>query len=753
MLKIARYGTWEEVQELKELWNHLLSESKSDTVFLTWEWCAAWWRNYGAGRNLAILAAWEEREVVGIAPFYVDKVHSYGSDWKTLRLIGDGSEDSDYLDCFVRQGREKEAIAAFGEFLELHRGLWDLLDLNGPRQQSPCVAAMVAWAGERHWKCTSSVIPCATLSLPDTWETYLKLLEPRFRTKVRSSLAMIDQHLRSTPLECNTNERIDSWLPQLFDLHTHRWSMSSHPGVFRGTQKQSFYRDLSLAALEAGWLAFHGLNWGERPLAFQYGLVYRNCFHLLQEAYNPDFGQIRPGIALRAWLLRHWIAAGLREYDFLAGAANYKMEWGARRTFVVRKLLAAKRTSTITCLELPRLQTGTKEVIRRITPYKLLSLRKAFFSWRQRRQWGPARGAEIVADRHIMSRTGRWLVSRFYSRTPLGSVGRRLASHYAWERGHARNRFVPLRHRDQPVCQIFLYHRINDDGDPFISGIPLSIFKRQMEYLARNFPVITLDQLASEDFSDGHPYYVAVTFDDGYRDNFVSAFPVLKNLGIPATIFLATGYIDSGELPWYDQVRLAFKLTKRAHFSTADLAGPKGSLEGISDRLRNLEETLAWLRRMQQKERPEAIRELFRVLGVPSALSLPNQMLKWDEIRQMSRQNITFGAHTVSHPALSKIPESEMREEVLGSKLAVEDRLQLPVSHFAYPFGEPFDFNVRVKRTVEESGFKSAVTTIWGLNRPNDDRFELRRFNPWEADPAVFQLKLDWYRFREPVGR
>ncbi|HZZ15044.1 MAG TPA: hypothetical protein VFE08_03690, partial [Candidatus Sulfotelmatobacter sp.] len=121
MLRVARYGTWQEVQELRSRWNGLLSRSSSDTVFLTWQWCEAWWKNYGAGREISVLVAWDKQELVGIAPFYVEPVRLYGKSWKRLRFIGDGSHDSDYLDCFVELGREAETMAAFASYLEDQR--------------------------------------------------------------------------------------------------------------------------------------------------------------------------------------------------------------------------------------------------------------------------------------------------------------------------------------------------------------------------------------------------------------------------------------------------------------------------------------------------------------------------------------------------------------------------------------------------------------------------------------------------------
>ncbi|HET7208494.1 MAG TPA: GNAT family N-acetyltransferase [Terriglobales bacterium] len=745
MLSVVTYRTWDEVQELREQWNPLLSKSLNDTVFLTWEWVSAWWNSYGANRIPFVLSAWEDGELVGVAPLYAQQMGWLGQDWTGLRLIGDGSHDSDYLDCFSQPGREAEVMTFFVRFLELQRSSWDWLELNGPRQHSASTSALLTCARERGWGARSESISCATLQLPPTWDEYLKQLEPRFRTKVRSSLSSLQQCVGSAPLECGSKEEIESWLPPFFDLHSRRWSSQGQPGVFRDAAKRSFYGELSRLALDRGWLAFHRLNWGERPLAFQHGLLYRNRFHLLQEGYDPAFSAIRPGVALRAWLMRRWIEAGVQEYDFLAGAARYKLEWGASQHLTLRLRLAAKTGSIIAALEWPDFRARTRESLGRLAPAVLLRARRQLLMARAHSQGQGTNGNGKARSQISVRRLARQVAARTYSWFPVGNLGRALADHYTWQ---GRGASFPLRRRTHPVCQIFLYHRVNNENDPFLGGIPSAAFAAQMEYVARHFPLLTLDQVAKGEFPQGHSYCVAVTFDDGYRDNFVTALPILKKFRVPATVFLATGSIESGQLPWYDQVRLAFKLTARRHLSLKDMGGPEGNLEALSDRLRLLDRTLGWLRRIAHLERSLAISALFQLLGVPNQLNLPNQMLRWDEIRQMSKHHVSFGAHTVSHPPLSRVSAAEMKMEIAGSKDAIEDRLQVPVLHFAYPFGQPFDFNAEVKQSVQDAGFKTAVTTVWGLNQPGDDPFELRRFSPWETDPALFRMKLDWYRFR-----
>jgi peptidoglycan/xylan/chitin deacetylase (PgdA/CDA1 family) len=138
--------------------------------------------------------------------------------------------------------------------------------------------------------------------------------------------------------------------------------------------------------------------------------------------------------------------------------------------------------------------------------------------------------------------------------------------------------------------------------------------------------------------------------------------------------------------------------------------------------------------------------ELFRSLRVPCELNLPGTILTWNEIRQMSKQGISFGAHTITHPVLGGLPASRLQDEIFGSKKAVEERIQVPVRHFAYPFGKPADFGCDAKRIVQAAGFQTAVTTISGVNGPEQDPFELKRLSLDESDQGLFGLKLDWSR-------
>jgi CelD/BcsL family acetyltransferase involved in cellulose biosynthesis/peptidoglycan/xylan/chitin deacetylase (PgdA/CDA1 family) len=739
-MKILLHEHWEDMRALSERWNHLLGNSASNTIFLTWEWIAAWWKNYASDRPLFVLSAWEGDSLEGLAPFYLDRLSGWGTRCTCLKLIGDGSRDSDYLDCIARRGREQDIIGAFVQFLESQGNRWDCLELHGTPDDSPCLGEFVRLARRKSWWLSQKPIPCATLSLPRDWNDYLRTLKPRFRTKVRSSLGYFEDKVGAIPAPCRDVGEVEQWLPILFDLHARRWERKGQTGVFRDVAKQNFYRHVSQAALQRGWLAFHRLDWGSRPMAMQYGFVYNNRFFLLQEGYDPEFAALRPGVALRGWLMRHWIDTGLAEYDFLAGTAPYKLEWGTTVTQSVRLTVAPSWHAAWVSFGAANTREKAKEAVSSVVPDRILA-------WRRARHAGP-NGAAVGAN--LTNGQTRSLARRaataIYAGTPLGVVGRAIATRFE---------FDPARHklsrRRLPICQIFIYHRVNDDCDLYFPSLPITAFRKQMEFLKRNFRVVSLDEIARGSFANIKEKYCAViTFDDGYRDNFLHAFPVLKALGVPATIFLTTGSIESGEPPWYDQISWAFKLTAERRLSIGPYGSPDGSLEGRAERLQALRKCLAWLRGVDAAERQRIIPRLLDALHVPAPFALPNPMLDWDEIRHMAKQNIAFGAHTVSHPSLARLTATQLHAEIAGSKNKIEEKLQIPVRHFAYPFGQPSDIGAEAKRMVQQAGFSTAVTTIWGFNRPGEDLFELKRFsprfNPWDFDPGTFAMMLDWYR-------
>src|SRR6266481_6419459 len=292
---------------------------------------------------------------------------------------------------------------------------------------------------------------------------------------------------------------------------------------------------------------------------------------------------------------------------------------------------------------------------------------------------------------------------------------------------------------------ILTFHRVNDEQDPFLPAMRTSVFAARIAYIARHYRVLTVEDLVERARQGTVPRNaLALTFDDGYRDNLSHAAPILAQHGLPATIFLATGYIGTPDMPWFDHVALAFKLSQRGNIA---LPGCEPLLlETEGDRLTGLERAIAWLKRLPDEERRREVKRLLVELQ-PRGPDRPKRaMLTWNEVDALRGLGFSVGAHTVTHPILSRVTPERAREEIHGSKDAIERALGVTVGAFAYPNGGPEDYTPTTVRLVQECGFRCAVSTRRGLNGPATPPFELRRGGPWENHLPTFALKLAYYQ-------
>lgn len=224
---------------------------------------------------------------------------------------------------------------------------------------------------------------------------------------------------------------------------------------------------------------------------------------------------------------------------------------------------------------------------------------------------------------------------------------------------------------------ILMYHMVSEANDPNESRYccPPRKFKKQMAYLkTAGYRVIGLDELVNNLSKDDliPQKSVVITLDDGYRDNWENAFPILQEYGFPATVFVISKLLGY---------------------------------------------TNEWMRKDGYQ-----IREL----------------LSWSELKEMVANGITIGAHTETHPSLTEIDIGSAKQEILGAKKELEDGLARPIHFFAYPYG---NLNDSVKKVVEESGYKSACSTVSGFNRKDVDPYALRRLDVYGTD-SIFQFAL-----------
>jgi peptidoglycan/xylan/chitin deacetylase (PgdA/CDA1 family) len=274
---------------------------------------------------------------------------------------------------------------------------------------------------------------------------------------------------------------------------------------------------------------------------------------------------------------------------------------------------------------------------------------------------------------------------------------------------------------------ILCYHRVGTQGVPLFSRLEPSAFAAQMRYVKKHYRVVSLGQLCDE-LRDGRrvPPTLAITFDDGYRDLYTHAFPVLQKYQIPATIYLIGRCMESGEVPWYDRIFLALKAAPGESLKV-ELEGPREfRITSPSARGSAAWEMVSYLRSVQDTRRQEWCAAFERQIPLPAG-ELEGRMLDWNQVGTMHRAGISFGAHTMSHPVVSQLDPRALEEELVVSKQVLERGLGVRVEDFAYPFGKPEDGSVAAEEILRRAAYRSAVTTTQGFNTTGSDRLRLRR--------------------------
>ena len=290
-----------------------------------------------------------------------------------------------------------------------------------------------------------------------------------------------------------------------------------------------------------------------------------------------------------------------------------------------------------------------------------------------------------------------------------------------------------LRTRHQEGTRILKYHGVGGTDHP--AGALLAA----LEYLRRHFPIVPLADVVNRvrEGRAGRHEGIALTFDDGLRNNYTVAYPILKRLGVPATFFVCPGLIESGRWLWNHEARERFRTLSPEQ--RCELAARVAAPAADADRF------VSWMKTLATKARGE-IEEVIRA-ATPTFQPTPEQrelfdVMTWEDLGALDPQVVCVGAHTMTHPVLSFCTPDELAWELGESRRRLETRLARPVEHFCYPFGA---WNPLVADCARH-WYCSAVTSAPGRITDGDDLYGLRRVS------ATPRLPLLTWRLHRPTA-
>lgn len=288
---------------------------------------------------------------------------------------------------------------------------------------------------------------------------------------------------------------------------------------------------------------------------------------------------------------------------------------------------------------------------------------------------------------------------------------------------------------------VLIYHRVRPVRDEmFPDEVETGVFREQMRLLRDHVTPLPLREAIVKLGKGTLPSRAcAVTFDDGYADNAKIALPILKECGVPATFFVATGFLDGGRM-WNDSV---IEAIRRAPAGTLDLSRLGMSIHQLAGPDSRRAAALALIRTIKHlplDERQSKVDGLCELLQ----LELPNDlMMTGAQVRELADAGMEIGGHTVHHPVLRTLDDVQAREEIVRNRAELERIIGAPVAGFAYPNGRPKqDYTQRDRELVEALGFEYAVSTARGCAHRASDPFQLPRFTPWDRTPARWLARL-----------
>lgn len=267
---------------------------------------------------------------------------------------------------------------------------------------------------------------------------------------------------------------------------------------------------------------------------------------------------------------------------------------------------------------------------------------------------------------------------------------------------------------------------------------PINFFEQQLQFIVEYCNPVSLERVLSG--LPLPPRSVVLTFDDGYRNNYKLAFPLLQRYNAPATIFVTTGFVDQTHPLWNDRLEYLIANSVGAcveikcdgvalQLATGTEQEKQASLAKANHLFKVMPET--------QKQRllnalEEALKVSWEWNNIPDMIC----PLGWGEIREMQRSGlVAIGSHTVSHPILSRCDEAQLKDELKLSRQRIEEETEAPCHLFAYPNGEAGDYSEQSIEWLEKSGYTGAVTTIGGMvDTSSYDRYQLPRYGtdePW----------------------
>lgn len=295
----------------------------------------------------------------------------------------------------------------------------------------------------------------------------------------------------------------------------------------------------------------------------------------------------------------------------------------------------------------------------------------------------------------------------------------------------------------RPSLTVLNYHRIGNPEhcpyDPALYSATPDFFDEQITYFKRRFRVISLaEALHTVECGIKEPALL-ITFDDGYIDNYTLAFPILRSHSVPATFFVATSFVDTNRVPWWDSIAYMLR-----HSRTVDpaISYPRPLQVNLSDFRTALRRVLRAYKSPLMRDPERFLTEVSQTTGIPPIREASHPLfMTWDQVREMASSGMDIGSHTHRHEILSALSADEQELDLRISKAAILRHIATQADTLAFPVGKRESFSAETREALRRTGYSAAFSFYGGINLPGRiDRYDIRRM-PVIGDEALALLR------------
>lgn len=300
-----------------------------------------------------------------------------------------------------------------------------------------------------------------------------------------------------------------------------------------------------------------------------------------------------------------------------------------------------------------------------------------------------------------------------------------------------------------PALLVLNHHRVGDRErclyDRGVFEATADEFDERVALLKSRFPLVGLDEAQAiiEGRHASRHVKILLTFDDGYRDSYETVFPILRSHGVPAVFFLPTAFIETGRIPWWDQIAFMMRHTDRVRIT---LRYPRPWVADFArvDRESAIRQVLQLYKAPETADPARLLAEVAEACAVPPPREAESRLfLEWEEARALLRGGMAIGSHTHSHELLARLPVEKQREELRLSREILESHLSIRIETLAYPVGSRTSFSPTTWQVLEETAYRTAFSYYGGVNRAASPRFDVRRMSISRGtSPAYLRLRI-----------